>query len=69
MKCEKKCTKKCVSKKDLWGWWESKDRTFTVTEIKCLMERIKEFNAGCIDKQLTAHVDKVFAEWAKAIEN
>lgn len=50
-------------RKDLFGWFEKKERQFTIAEIGELMERVKEFNAGCIDEYLSNHVDRVFDAW------
>lgn len=44
-------------------WWSKKDRTFTLEEVAELLERVKVFNAGCIDPYLTKHTDKMFKEW------
>jgi len=44
-------------------WWSKKDRTFTLEEVSELLEKVNVFNAGAIDKHLTAHVDKVFTAW------
>lgn len=60
--------KKKPKKKDFFDWWFEQEKTFTSDEVKCLLERIKEFNAGAIDPYLTKHVDKVFNEWANEIE-
>jgi len=47
-----------------WGDWRTDNpRTFTIEQVEGLLERVKEFNAGVIDKYLTEHVDKVFKEW------
>lgn len=46
-----------------WGWWGNKDVTFTQEDIRCLLERVKEFNAGAIDQYLTEHVDRVYEAW------
>lgn len=54
-----------AKQKDFWNPWAKKEKTFTSVEVKDLLERIKEFNAGAIDQYLTNHVDKVFTEWAK----
>lgn len=58
----------CEHQKDFWGWWEEKEKTFTVSQVKSLLERVKVFNAGAIDPYLTAHVDKVFDEWANEVD-
>lgn len=52
----------------LWDWcceWFKKhrERKFSADEVKDLVERIKQFNAGCIDLYLTQHVDYVLEEW------
>lgn len=52
-----------------WGWWESKDTTFTKQDIDLLLERVKGFNAGAIDEYLSQHVDKVYSEWLKERES
>jgi hypothetical protein len=44
-------------------WWSKKDREFTLEEVAELLEQVKVFNAGAIDKYLTRHVDKVFDKW------
>ena len=51
-------------KKELFGWFSS-DRKFTKEEVQDLLERVKEFNAGCIDEHLSKHVDVAFEAWAK----
>jgi hypothetical protein len=38
---------------------------FTLLQIQELSEKIKDFNAGFIDKNLNAYVDKTFEEWLK----
>jgi hypothetical protein len=50
-------------------WWpvEEKEKKYTVKEIEKLLEKVKEFNAGCIDDFLSKHVDKVFEEWKKSV--
>lgn len=40
-----------------------KERKFTVEEVKDLVEKIKEFNAGVVDKQLSRHADKTLEQW------
>lgn len=50
------------NKKELFGWFGS-DKKFTEESVKDLLERIKEFNAGCIDEYLSKHVDEVFETW------
>ena len=52
-----------VQERAFWGWWKNKKQTFTLEDIECLLERIKDFNAGAIDQYLTNHVDKVVKEW------
>lgn len=52
----------------IWDWCKNwftlhADRKFTVEEVKDLVEKIKEFNAGCIDAHLNRHVDKVLEQW------
>lgn len=59
---------KCEEKRDLWSWWGPQERTFTVDEVKLLVDKIKEFNAGAIDDHLTKHVDSVFKKWVKELE-
>ncbi len=54
-----------AKQKDFWNPWAKKEKTFTSVEVKDLLDRIKEFNAGAIDQYLTNHVDKVFTEWAR----
>jgi hypothetical protein len=46
-------------------WWKKKEKTFTVEQVADLVEKIKVFNAGCIDVYLTKHADSVFKEWLK----
>lgn len=48
-----------------WPWWDTNEskKTYTVEEIKELLEKVKEFDAGCIDQYLTEHVDRVFEKW------
>ena len=48
-------------KKELLDWFF--ERTFTAKEVKVLVERVKEFNAGCIDEYLSNHVDQAFVAW------
>lgn len=60
--------KQCDHKTDFWNWWTEQERTFTVAEVKDLLERVKVFNAGAIDAYLTNHVEKSFTEWAKELE-
>jgi len=55
-------------KKNFWGWWEEKEKTFTPDQVKDLLARVKEFNAGAIDEYLTNHVEKVFNEWAAEVD-
>jgi len=50
-------------KKNLFGWGQKK---FTKEQIEELLERVKQFNAGCIDEYLSNHVDKVYDEWLKS---
>lgn len=54
-----------MAKKDFWGSWGKKQKTFTSEQVRELLEAVKKFNAGAIDPYLTKHVDKVFEEWAK----
>lgn len=54
-----------MDKKPFWWKWKQKEKTFTVEQVANLVERIKVFNAGCIDAYLTKHADKVFKEWIK----
>lgn len=54
-----------MAKKDFWGPWKKKDKTFTSDQVRELLEEIKQFNAGAIDPYLTKHVEKVFEAWAK----
>jgi len=54
-----------MAKKDFWGSWRKKEKTFTSDQVKELLEEIKKFNAGAIDAYLTKHVDKAFEDWAK----
>ncbi|MHA2060494.1 MAG: hypothetical protein ACW976_06930 [Candidatus Ranarchaeia archaeon] len=46
-----------------WPIWSVKEKKYTLEEVKELCERIKEFNAGCIDELLSKHVDKKLEEW------
>lgn len=50
-------------RKDLFDWFFTKKQTFTLDEVKSLVDNIKVFNAGAIDDYLTRHVDAVFEEW------
>ena len=57
------------NKKELFGWFskkEVKEKTYTLNEVSELLEKIKVFNCGAIDKHLTSHVDKTFASWIEA---
>lgn len=50
-------------KKELFDWVFKKEKTYTIDEVKVLVEEIKKFNAGAIDEYLTNHVDNVFQNW------
>jgi hypothetical protein len=50
-------------KRPFWWKWKQKETTYTVEQVAELVERIKEFNAGCIDAMLSKHTDQVFKEW------
>jgi len=50
-------------KVELFGWIFGSDKKYTVEDVKYLIERVKEFNAGCIDEYLSKHVDEVFKKW------
>ncbi len=50
-------------KKELFDWFFTKGQTFTIEDVKYLIEQIKVFNAGAIDQYLSNHVDKVYEEW------
>ena len=52
-----------MQKKPFWWKWQKKETTFTVEQVANLVEKIKLFNAGCIDAYLSKHVDKAFKEW------
>ena len=54
-------------KKELFDWFF--ERTFTADEVKVLIERVKEFNAGAIDAYLTNHVDQAFVAWLEDMKN
>jgi hypothetical protein len=57
-----------MAKKDFWGLWKKKQKTFTSEQVKELLEHVKVFNSlrrDQSDPYLTKHVDKVFEEWAK----
>ena len=54
-----------MAKKDYWTPWAKKQKTFTSEQVKDLLERVKQFNAGAIDAYLTKHVDTAFEAWAK----
>lgn len=56
-------------KKDFWTPWAKKEKTFTTQQVKDLLDKIKEFNAGAIDAYLTKHVDDVFEVWAKQVNS
>jgi len=43
--------------------WGESEKTYTKAEIEHLLEKIKRFNAGAIDKYLSEHVDKVYHMW------
>ncbi len=53
-------------KKQLFDWFFKKEVTFTIEEVKDLVEQIKVFNAGAIDQYLTKHADKAFETWLEA---
>lgn len=42
--------------------------TISIDDVKKLVEKIKEFNAGVIDAILSRHCDAAFEEWKKSIE-
>lgn len=44
-----------------WSFFRNPNRKFK--KIDKLIEMIKSFNAGAIDKPLTKHIDKVYEEW------
>lgn len=46
-----------------WLFGKKEEKEFTVQDVEELIEKIKEFNAGCIDEYLSRHVDKVFYQW------
>lgn len=48
----------------MFNWFfKSKEKTYTEGQLLSLLEMIKNFNAGAIDKPLSRHVDKAFKEW------
>lgn len=47
----------------LWFDWLKTEKKFTAGQIQTLIEKIKEFNAGAVDKYLTKHVDDAFNQW------
>jgi hypothetical protein len=49
-------------------WWWNSEQKYTLEEVSNLVEKIKEFDAGCIDEYLSNHVDKVYAEWQENVE-
>lgn len=57
-----------TEKRDFFGWWktEKKEETFTVEEVKELLEEVKEFNCGAIDQYLSNHVDETFNSWLES---
>ena len=56
-----------MAKRDIFGWWRKKERTFTVEEVEVLVNRIREFNCGAIDAYLDKHMDKTLAAWLKEL--
>ncbi len=48
-----------------FSWLFSEEITYTKKEIDALIEEIKVFNAGAIDKYLSEHVDKVYHNWLR----
>lgn len=48
---------------ELFDWWRKKEETFTLKDVKELLENIKVFNCGAIDDYLSKHVDNVLVEW------
>jgi hypothetical protein len=54
-------------RKELFGWFK-KEKTFTVDQVKDLVERVKVFNAGCIDQYLSDHVDQTFVAWLEELK-
>lgn len=68
--CENKCSGNGdCKKKDFWGWWTEKEKTFTVAEVKDLLDRINQFNCGAVDAYMVKHVDKVFVEWSESLDD
>lgn len=69
----KKCCggKACDSdRKEFFGSWfkkaeANKEITFTLTEVISLLEEVKNFNAGAIDKWLDRHVNNILSEKLK----
>ena len=55
-------------RKELFGWFIESEKKFTVDEVRDLVERVKVFNAGCIDQYLSDHVDQVFEAWLEELK-
>lgn len=53
-------------KKNLFNWFFKKEVTFTIEEVRDLVDQIKVFNAGAIDGYLTKHVDTTLDAWLQA---
>lgn len=52
-----------MKNKKLFDWFWKREIKFSVEEVRDLLEKVKVFNAGCIDAYLSKHVDKIFEEW------
>lgn len=51
-----------------WDFFFKNEKTFTTEQVKVLIDKVKEFNAGAIDAYLTNHVDRCFNEWAENLK-
>ena len=52
--------------KNILSWFKSfwvSEPTFTVAEVRDLLNRVDEFNAGAVDSALSRHIARVFEEW------
>lgn len=70
--CRSKSKEECCSseQKDFFGNWfkkadENKEITFTLSEVISLLEEVKNFNAGAVDRWLDRHVNQILSEKLK----
>lgn len=41
----------------------SREGIYTWSDVRVLLNRIKSFNAGAVDKPLSRHIEKEFDKW------